>query len=412
MAIILVAHDTAEPALYGAVAAAVAQERSASLTHLPAIFDTRRHADAVQHVAAIGALVPSGLVLAERLLGLDVGREAGLGDVLSLGRSGDVVVPWHASVAADRRAAEHLSEQAAASGMTVEHVTVVEENGGFRIPGHAPHPWRRDRFGRLTETQPSGLPLAPEARLRVGLVGAESDHRHVYPAALAALGDAGDAEGVGIDVRFVSPPGLRRQDVDAVLDEVDGLVLPGGSDMSNVPGQILMAAGALRRVTPVIGLCLGMQTMATAVAQKALGSNDANLAEADPSAPLKTFTPLCEDVWLPAHRLGEKTVRVAEGSKLREVLGAEARIRCNHRFRLNPELEPALGKAGLVISARDDTGRIADAIELAGHPFYCGMQGHPELTSRWDAPHPLIRAFVRACVDILRRCRSRSNDRD
>jgi CTP synthase len=65
-----------------------------------------------------------------------------------------------------------------------------------------------------------------------------------------------------------------------------------------------------------------------------------------------------------------------------------------------------------VISARDDTGRIADAIELAGHPFYCGMQGHPELTSRWDAPHPLIRAFVRACVDILRRCRSRSNDRD
>jgi CTP synthase len=52
-----------------------------------------------------------------------------------------------------------------------------------------------------------------------------------------------------------------------------------------------------------------------------------------------------------------------------------------------------------VISARDDTGRIADAIELARRPFYCGMQGHPELTSRRDAPHPLIRAFVRACVD-------------
>jgi hypothetical protein len=141
----------------------------------------------------------------------------------------DVVVPWHASVAADRRAAEHLSEQAAASGMTVEHVTVVEENGSFRIPGHVAHPWRRDRFGRLTEPQAGGRPLASEARLRIGLVGAESDHRHVYPAALAALGDASDAEGVGIDVHFVSPSGLRWQDVDAVLDEVDGLVLPGGS---------------------------------------------------------------------------------------------------------------------------------------------------------------------------------------
>ena len=141
-----------------------------------------------------------------------------------------------------------------------------------------------------------------------------------------------------------------------------------------------------------------MQTMATAVAQKALGSSHANLAEADPSAPLKTFTPLSDEPSLPEHRLGESTVMIEEGSKLRKIFGAETPIRCNHRFRLNPDLEAILGKAGLLVSARDKSGRIAEAIELAGHPFFCGMQGHPELTSRPHAPHPLLRAFVQACL--------------
>jgi CTP synthase (UTP-ammonia lyase) len=238
--------------------------------------------------------------------------------------------------------------------------------------------------------------------LRIGLVGAESDHRHVYPAALVALGDAGDAEGIDIDVRFVRPLALRPQDVDAVLEDVDGLLLPGGSDMANVPGQILMAAGALRRRTPTIGLCLGMQTMTTAVAQSALGSEDANLAEADPSAPIKTFTPLSEEPSLPPHRLGEKKVVVVEGSRLGDILGAAMSVRCNHRFRLNPELGPVLRAAGLVVSAHDASGQIADAIELAGHPFYFGLQGHPELSGRSDAPHPLIRAFVQVCSQNTR----------
>jgi hypothetical protein len=90
------------------------------------------------------------------------------------------------------------------------------------------------------------------------------------------------------------------------------------------PGKRVSVSAKRRmlRPTPVIGLCLGMQTMVTAVAQKALGSHDANLAEVDPSAPLKTLTPLCEDVSLPAHRLGEKTqgrgrLDAARGSRRR-----------------------------------------------------------------------------------------------
>jgi CTP synthase (UTP-ammonia lyase) len=137
--------------------------------------------------------------------------------------------------------------------------------------------------------------------------------------------------------------------------------------------------------------------MTTAVAQRALGSKVANLAEADPSAPIKTFTPLSEESSLPPHRLGEKKVMVVAGSRLRDILGGETSIRCNHRFRLNPELDPVLRRAGLLVSAHDVSGQIADAIEFAGHSFYFGLQGHPELSCRSDVPHPLIRAFVQAC---------------
>jgi CTP synthase (UTP-ammonia lyase) len=234
--------------------------------------------------------------------------------------------------------------------------------------------------------------------LRIGRIGAESDHRHVYPAALAALGDAGDAEAIDIDVRLVPPLALRRQDVDAVLEDVDCLLLPGGSDMADVPGQILMAAGALRRQTPTIGLCLGMQTMTAAVAQRALGSEDANLAEADPSAPLKTFTPLSEEGSLPPHRLREKKVMVVTGSRLPDILGAEMSIRCNHRFRLNPELGPVLRGAGLVVSAHDvwpDRG----CNQARGTSVLFRIAG--TLSCRSDAPHPLIRAFVQACWQIV-----------
>ncbi|SEF00954.1 CTP synthase [Rhizobiales bacterium GAS188] len=403
MAITIVKHDTAEPALYGAMAAVVAMARGAEFAHLPAVFDTKLHADAVQHVAADGALVPSGLVWLERLAGQGVGPETTLNDLLLLARSRDLVVPEHRPFAADRQAFARLADWAAAAGIAVEHVEITDEAEGWRIrtpEGAAPiaalRLWKRDRFGRLKASSTTGVPGSGPS-LHIGLVGTESDHRRVYPAALAALGDAADVEGIAIDVLFIPPMRLTRHDVDNALIKIDGLLMPGGSDMANVPGQILMAHGALRSRMPTIGLCLGMQTMTTAVAQAALGSNRANLTEADPLAPIKTFVPLSEDRSLPAHRLGEQTIAVAPGSRLADILGPKMTIRCNHRFRLNPELRPLLENAGLCVSAYDGSGRIADAVELAGHPFYLGMQGHPELSSRSGEPHPLIRAFLRAC---------------
>jgi gamma-glutamyl-gamma-aminobutyrate hydrolase PuuD len=404
MTLTIVEHDASEPALYGAMAAVFAQARGADLAHLPAQFDTSVHADAVQHVAAAGALVASGLVWHERLAGVNVDPDATVAQILKQERDRDIVVPYHPATATSGETIAGLVAQAGAAGMVVQRIRVAQAGAGLQFFDQATETplgtrgiWAPDRFGRLRSQADCRALREGDAVVRVVLAGSESDHRDVYPAALAALGDAADAEGLTLDVVFASPRDLRQQDVAEVFRDIDGILLPGGSDMANVPGQILLAREALRSQTPAIGLCLGMQTMATAVAQGALGSEQANLAEADPSAPIKTFVPMADDGTLPVHRLGERTITIAAGSRLEALLGSEAKIRCNHRFRLAPELVSVLELAGMRITAHDGSGRIADAVEQSGHPFYVGMQGHPELSSRSGAPHPLMRAFLQAC---------------
>ena len=174
------------------------------------------------------------------------------------------------------------------------------------------------------------------------------------------------------------------------------MLLPGGSDMADVPGQILMARGALDAAVPTVGLCLGMQTMATAVAQGVLGEAAVNLAEADPDAPLHSFVAMSEDAALAPHRLGERATLPIPGTRYGSLPGARRWERFNHRYRLNAGLKHAFAAAGARVSAWDETGTVADAIEVDRHPFFIGLQGHPELQSAPGAPHPLLSWFVKA----------------
>ncbi len=407
MTLTLVEHDALEPALYSALAAVLVRARGGALMHLPASFDTRAYADAAQHVAVAGALVASGLIWLERLTGIDVTAAAGVDAILAGAATGNVVVPYHPAVRS-REIVDAMEQRAGQSGIAVERLRVLHDRGVFELrdaetgaPLDVAGRWTRDRFGRFSPVDRQsreGAAAENTMPLRIGLVGTETEHRDVYPAALASLADAAGAENVALDVVFIPPIDLREQDVDGILGAVAGVLLPGGSDMINVPGQIKVAHGALRTRTPAVGLCLGMQSMTTAVVQKALGSTQASLAEAAPDAPIKTFTMMAERGLMP-YRLGEMTTVTKPGSRTAAILGAESKIRCNHRFHFNPELIPVAAKAGLHVTARDVTGEVTDAVELDGHPFYFGMQGHPELSSRDGAAHPLLRAFVRACAE-------------
>jgi CTP synthase len=394
MGLILVHHDTDSPALYGAVAAAIAATRNCGFMHIAARFDTSRHADAEQHVVATGGLAASGLCWFERLSGKPVSPPATIEAVLDAARLTDIVVPVHPPFMADADAAKTLSANAD------EVITVVGRGDHFVEPETQTVLAWRDRFGRIVLEQPE---TAPAAALRIALVGASRDHLGVYPAALASLADAADSLSVAVDIDFVDPVAFREADADKLLRPYAGVLLPGGSDMKNVAGQMAVAAFALENDLPAVGLCLGMQTMATAVAWKTFGRRNANLAEADPDAGIKTFLAMAGEEkpdggLLPEHRSGDQTTRAMPGTRLAELISADTVVRCNHRFRLNPNLVGDLEAHGLQVAARGVDGAVVDAIEVVDHPFYMGMQGHPELSSRPGFPHPLIVAFLQAAL--------------
>lgn len=394
MPLTIVTHTTTEPALFGALAAAVAHRQDAELLHLPSDFAPALGADAVQWVAAAGALIPSGLLWYERFTGRQASRASSPQAIVEAARAHPIIVPWHPGVQ-NENDLSHLRTLAIAQGVEVHELSVEQSAGGWYLlePDCTPAPyglWYRDRFGRLVSTPAPTLPEA-DRPLRIALVGAYTVQLHVYPATLAALGDAIDALGLSVSVDFVDP---RQLDMN-VLEQACGILLPGGSDMVNVPGQLLAARHALDSGTPCVGLCLGMQTMVTALARTLPESREANLDEAEPGAPIKSFVPMADTPGLPVYRLGTQRLSIAD-ERFATLLGEPAQVRCNHRYQLNPELAKVLVEHGMRITATDESGQIIDAIAYPPHPFYMGMQGHPEQSSRASQPHPLLSAFLEA----------------
>ena len=394
MAFIFVAHDTPEPSLYGAMAAILAAQKHLPLAHLPVSWDIARYPDACQHVIGEGQLMTSGLLWTERMNPQSAGKVMELDALLETYGTQDVVIPLGPMQIIKFT---EIARQVRENAFDYELITVERANQGYAFSRHgitdeAAGCWWRDRYGRWIN---HNTPPHTGTSLRIALVGAQSDQCTTYPATLAALGDAADALSLSLDIVYATPVALEDH-LHEVMENVDGILLPGGSAMCNVNGQICAAHYALNRKIPVLGLCLGMQTMATAVVQNMMGSMKANLAEADPDADIKTFVPLQDTPTLPVHRLGDHQMRSRPGSRLYDILGDEFTVRYNHRFHLDPAWKGDLEKYGLRISGTDLSGKIADGIEFTDHPFYLGVQGHPELSSLRVKPHPLLIAFLNA----------------
>ena len=401
MTIILVVHETPLPALDGMIAGEIAAERGARFVTLVTGGGGHARFDCVLHVLAHGELAPNGVLWAERASDRAVASPVDRGAVARLADE-IVVVPINPHLAAHAEAMARISATVAAAGRALEIHNVIEVDGHYevRLEGtQTPHAiWRLDRYGRPVRLDENTAEPASLRELRIVMVGDEACMREVYPANLAALGDAADALGLSLILTFVDPRAVPPPVWEQALNEADGLVLPGGSDMEQVRGQTEAARIAIRRDLPTVGLCLGMQTMATAVAQEICGFNDANLAEADPSAQTKTFVRLHDEHGRPEFRVGLQPCRVVPGSQLAALIAGATSIdiHYNHRFVLDAALEKRLSQAGLSVSGWQAERDLADAIEVPALRFFIGMQGHPELSSRRDRPHPLITGFLTA----------------
>ncbi|MFK8253243.1 glutamine amidotransferase-related protein [Ancylobacter terrae] len=402
MTVVLVVHETAIPAVDGMIAGEVAAERGARFTRVVTGGGGHARFDCHIHVLAHGEMAPNGVIWAERAADSALAAPVDRGAVALL-PDASVVVPINPYIPIDVETRARLVAGAERAGRKVETLVVTETDGRFELRAEDSEAlmgaWRLDPYGRPFRVE-AELATVHGRPLVIVLVGDEALMREVYPANLAALGDAAEALGVSLDLRFADPRAEPAPAWEAVLAGADGLLLPGGSDMEQVSGQIEAARIAIRRDLPTVGLCLGMQTMATAVAQEICGFNDANLAEADPGAQTKTFVRLLDGQGHPEHRLGVRRCRIVAGTRLAGLLdGADGiDVHYNHRFVLDGDVEKRLSGNGLTVSGWQAGRDIADAIEVPALRFFIGMQGHPELASRRGRPHPLIAGFLRAAA--------------
>ena len=191
------------------------------------------------------------------------------------------------------------------------------------------------------------------------------------------------------------------------LSDIDGVLLTPGFGARGVEGMICAAAVALESKIPLLGICYGAQLSSVAFARKVMGWKGANTTEVDPDS-LYPVVDLMDDQKTTEDkggtmRLGGHAVYIVKGTRLHELYGVDiVRERFRHRFHLIDRYMKKMRERGLSVSAYDSSKSIINAIELADHPFWIGVQYHPEFRSRPGEPHPLYLGLIRAALAYKR----------
>jgi len=238
----------------------------------------------------------------------------------------------------------------------------------------------------------------PEKVITIGMVGKYVDLTESYKSLNEALYHGGFACAAEVRIEYFDS---EKMESTAVLDNLDGILIPHGFGARGVEGKIRAIRHAREKGIPFLGICFGMQLACCEYARNVAGLEGANSTEVDPDTkhPVIDFMPEQRDVSAKGAtmRLGAYPCSLVPGSKVAQIYGAtEISERHRHRYEFNPAYRARLEAAGLVFSGSSPDGRLAEVIELPSHPFFIAAQFHPEFKSKPFAPHPLFEAFVRA----------------
>jgi len=252
-----------------------------------------------------------------------------------------------------------------------------------------------------------------EEEVEIALVGKYVKLHDAYLSVHEALKHGGVHAGCRIRLRWVDAEHMSYEEAVEELEQVDGVLVPGGFGSRGWEGKILACRVAREREIPYLGLCLGMHVAVSEFARNIAGMEGANSTEMDPETPYPVIDLLPEQKEIEdlggTMRLGAQAVELADGTRAREAYGeAVIHERHRHRYEVNNELRPQLIDAGLVISGTFQEGRLVEIVELPDHPWFVASQFHPEFKSRPTRPSPLFRDFVAAALE---RARSRSGVR-
>ncbi len=259
-----------------------------------------------------------------------------------------------------------------------------------------------------------------EGEVRVAVVGKYTQLEDAYKSIAEALTHGGMANRVRVRAEWVDSETFEREDPAPYLEGFHAILVPGGFGERGTEGMIRAAQFAREKKVPYLGICLGMQMAVIETARNLAGLTDAGSEEFDHEAGQKRFTPVVYHLkeWVQGNhvvarklsdgkggtmRLGAYTALLASGSHVAQIYGTtEIEERHRHRYEVDGAYREKLEAAGLVFAGMSPDGRLPETVEVKDHPWYIGVQFHPELKSKPFAPHPLFADFVRAAVEGAR----------
>ncbi len=253
----------------------------------------------------------------------------------------------------------------------------------------------------------------PTGEVNIALVGKYVGLTESYKSLSESLIHAGIQTLTKVNINYVDAEDIEKQGVD-LLNGNDAILVAGGFGDRGTEGKVMAAQYARESNTPYLGICLGMQVAVIDYARNVAGMEKANSSEFDKQSPYQVIGLITE--WTDEEgniqqrdedsdlggtmRLGGQTCHLSSGSKSRDIYGADTIVeRHRHRYEFNNLLRPQLVDAGLVIAGTSDDD-LVEIVEIADHPWFVGVQFHPEFTSSPRDGHPLFTSYIQAARDF------------
>jgi CTP synthase len=255
----------------------------------------------------------------------------------------------------------------------------------------------------------------PDGDVTIAVVGKYTGLKDAYKSLVEALSHGGIANKVRVNLDWIESEIFEGGDPAPFLEHVHGILVPGGFGQRGAEGKIRAARFARERNVPYFGICFGMQMAVIEAARNLCGVTEANSTEFEPTR--EPVVGLMTE-WLKGNevqtrgaggdmggtmRLGAYPAHLARGSRIAEIYGTtEISERHRHRYEVNTKYKGSLEQHGMRFSGMSPDGVLPEIIEYTDHPWFIGVQFHPELKSRPFAPHPLFSSFIEAAVEQSR----------
>ncbi len=242
-----------------------------------------------------------------------------------------------------------------------------------------------------------------DKEVTIGIVGKYVDLIDSYKSLNEALCHGGLANDVGVALKFVDSESLENSEDTSQLDDLDGILVPGGFGERGIEGKIKCIGYARRSNIPFLGICLGMQLAVIEFSRNVCGLNDANSYEFNANTPHPVINLMEEQKAIlnkgATMRLGAYPCILQKETKILEAYGEkEISERHRHRYELNNHYRDTLSENGLKISGINPDTELVETIELPNHPWFVGCQFHPEYKSRPMKPHPIFASYIKAAT--------------